>query len=146
MEKYIGEKKVATVVELKEKTPAKADIVCVYFDDGTVERMSKMRFELVTTTEISNPSAVQKVIQDKVGSYLFGMLHEFSIKMGEVEGILNSVSDYVNGAYIKARNVKWGFEHELLPLLEVNDVLLEEHANKNNSGTPSAGTGLDKQD
>ena len=145
MENYIGDKKVMTVAETEFKTPGKADIVKVYFEDGTSEVMPKMRFEMIKKTEVTSASEFQKTINDKVGSYIFSMLHEFGIKMGEVESILNSTSDYVNGAYLKARNIKWGIEHEVLPLLDVNNVLLEDHAKQNNNGTPSTGSGTDSK-
>ncbi len=144
MEQYIADKKVLGVNVLEGVlTPAKNEMVKVLFEDGSDEVMPKMRFEMIVTDKISDASSVQTKIQNHVGSYLFTTLHEFGIKMGEVEGILNSTSDFVNGGYTKARNIKWGFEHELLPLIEVNNVLLENYA-KDNNGTPSDGSGADK--
>lgn len=145
MEKYIADKKVFTVSDTDIKTPAKADVVKVQFEDGSIETMPKMRFEMLVTDQISNVSTLQKNIQEKVGANLFAMLHEFGIKMGEVEGILNSTSDYVNGAYIKARNIKWGIDHEILPLIDVNNVLTEDYAKQNNNGVASTGSGSDSE-
>lgn len=146
MENYIADKKVLAISVLEDiKTPAKNEMVKVMFEDGTEEIMPKRRYEMIVTPTISDASSVQTKIQNHVGSYLFGTLHEFGIKMGEVENILNATSDFVNGGYVKARNIKWGYEHEFLPLIEVNNVLLENNAKQDNNGTTSDGSGTDTQ-
>lgn len=140
MEQYIEDKKILGVVLVEdEKTPSKEDIVKVMFEDGSSETMPKRRLELISTDEISDGSSVQEKIKKEVGAVLFGALHEYGIKMGEVDGILDSVTNYANLGYQKARDIKWGgISHEFLPLLEVNKVLIQ-NAKESNNGTPSTG-------
>jgi len=139
MEKYIADKKVLALVALDGKTPAGNKMISVNFVDGTQEAMPEMRFNIISTNEISDASTVQTKIRNHVGSYLLGVLHEFGIKMGEADMVLNSAGDAVNLSYERARDIKWGgISHSMLPLIEVNNVLVE-NANKDNNGTASSG-------
>lgn len=140
MEKYIADKQVMAVVSLDEKTPAGNNMVCVNFTDGIQEVMPEMRYHMISTNKISDASSVQTVVRNHVGSYLLGVLHEFGIKMGEADMVLNSAGDAVNLSYERARDLKWGnVTHAMLPLIEVNKILVE-HANKNNDGATSVGS------
>lgn len=139
MEKYIADKKVLTLVALDEKTPAGNKMILVHFVDGSKETMPEMRFNVISTGEISDASTVQTKIRNHVGSYLLGVLHEFGIKMGEADMVLNSAGDAVNLSYEKARDILWGgIGLSVLPLIEVNKVLVQ-NANKDNNGTASSG-------
>ncbi len=125
------------IVDLPEiKTPAGNEMVRVNFEDGTKEDMPKKRLEMIVTNTVSDASEVQRKIQSHVGAYIYGSLHEFGIKMGEAEEILNAASTYVNSGYEKARDIKWGVTHRFLPLLDINNVLVE-HAKKDNDGSAS---------
>tara|TARA_R110000868_G_scaffold171824_2_gene407607 strand:- start:800 stop:1249 length:450 start_codon:yes stop_codon:yes gene_type:complete len=149
MEKYIGEKKVSlapTIIE-GSKTPAGNPMVEVNFVDGSKEVMPQSRFELIATSEKSNASAVQEVLKQKVGGVLYGVLHEYGILMGEADTIINECADLVNAGYEKARDIKWGYTHRLLPLNEINKILVEslkKDATKDNNGASSVGSGTDK--
>lgn len=145
MEKYIGAQKVMGIVALEnKKTPGGNEMVEVKFEDGTTEIMPKMRFDIISTDDNSDASGVQTAVQTKVGSTIFGMLHEFGIKMGEVEEVLNAVSNLVNAGYEKARDIKWNVPHRFLPLIDVNDVLVDYARKENTNGAAPAGGGADK--
>lgn len=127
-----------------EFSPNKAEMVRVVFEDDTEEVMPKLRYEMVLGDSLSNLSAVQAKISQDVGSILYGVLQEYGIKMGEVEMILNTTSDLVNGCYAKARDIKWGCSHEYLPMLEINKVLLDNYAKQQSvNGIKSTGDGPD---
>ena len=137
MEQYIEDKKVLGVTILEEKTPGGNSMVSVAFEDGTFEVMPEARFNIIKTSEISNASQVQEKILSQVGAVLYGMLHEYGIKMGEAEEVLNSTSTYINSGYEKARDIIWGISHRKLPLIQINKILIKEHAKENNNGTTS---------
>lgn len=144
MEKYIGEKKILGVVEIaleSDQTPSGNIMVSVNFEDGTKETMPKNRFEMIVTDQVSDASTVQMILRNRVGSLVYAMLHEYGVLYGEAEEILNSVSTLVNNGYEKARDIKWGYEHRLLPLNETNKVLKEYNAKQNSNGTASSGSG-----
>lgn len=141
MEQYIGEKKVILVPSLFEgtKTPAGHDMVEVNYEDGTREIMPKARFEIIVTDVKSTPSDVQNTLKTKVGGVLYGVLMEYGILMGEADSIINESADLVNAGYEKARDIKWGIAHRLLPLNEINNVLVThmKDAKQDNNGASS---------
>ena len=140
MEKYIADKKVLALGVLGDKTPAGNKMVMVNFVDGTQEAMPEMRLNMISTNEISDASTVQTKIRNHVGSYLLGVLHEFGIKMGEADMVLNSAGDAVNLSYERARDIKWGgVGHAMLPLIEVNKVLVQNATKKDNNGAAPSG-------
>lgn len=143
---FIGEKQIAVVEVLEAKTPSQNEMVKVTYVDGSFEEMSKMRLELISTEEVSDASGVQKTINSKVSAHLFGVLHEFGIKYGEVEGILNATAALLDSGYIKARDLKFGFSQDKLPLIEINNILLENYAKTHSDGTAPTGDQPDNGD
>jgi len=144
MEQYIAEKKILGVVVLEEeKTPSGNEMVEVKFENGTTEKMPKMRFEMIKSDKISDASTVQKTIQTKIGAQIYGLLNEFGVLFGEAEEILNSASTYVNSGYTKARDILWGCEHQYLSLIEINKILIKNHEEQNNNGAVAPGSGSD---
>jgi len=143
---FIGEKQVSTVEVLEAKTPTNNEMVKVTFVDGSVEEMPKMRLELISTEEVSDASGVQTKVRSKVSAHLFGVMHEFGVKFGEVEGILNAVGDLVDAGYNKARDLKFGFTQQAIPLITINNVLLENYAKTHSDGIAPAGDQPDNGD
>lgn len=141
MEQYIAKKRITAVVELEEKTPAKSDMVEVCFDDGKKEIMPKVRFELIVTPEISDDSEVQKKVVARVGSVLFGALHEYGIKWGEVNQVSDAMVKLVENGMEKATDIIWGTDKPGIALNEIQKVLLKNHAKENNNGAGSEGSG-----
>lgn len=141
MEQYIGKKKVVGVVELEEKTPAKNDMVEVLFADGTKEKMPKARFELIVTPEVSEDTSVQQKVLGRVGAMLFGTLHEYGIKWGEVNQASDVMVKLCENGMEKASDILFGFDKPNIPLIEINNVLLKNHGKENNDGAGSEGSG-----
>lgn len=132
MDQFIGAKEILGVTILDKKTPGGSDMVEVTFSDSTKEQMPKMRFEAIVTDEKSDDTSVANKFKTKVGSMLFGMLHEYGVKWGEVDAITDTMIEYVNNGFVKANNIKWGFEKMDIPLITINDVLVENGKQDNN--------------
>lgn len=129
MEQYIQDKKIIGVVELSEKTPANNDMVSVNFEDGTKETMPKMRFELIVSSKISNRGEVLEKLKARVGSIMFGTLHEFGIRWGEINPMIEALGALADNGYMKAQNIKWGVsDKNEISLIEINNVLLNNNA------------------
>lgn len=144
MEQYIADKRVLGVTVVDEKTPAQSEMVKVIFEDNTEEVMPKMRFELVVTGEISNASAVQAKIREKVGSTLYSILHEYGVKFGEIEGIVDSCVQFANSGLEKATDILFKNTQQFLPLIEINKILIQNAKNGDNESS-SAGSGVDSE-
>jgi len=125
MEQYIGNEKIFTVHEVEEKTPSGESMVKVSFENGKSEIMPKKRLELINSLEVSDATKVQETINKTVSSMLFAVLHEYGIKMGEVNGVIDSTVKLVNSGLSKASDILWGFEYPDLPLNKVNEILLK---------------------
>jgi hypothetical protein len=149
MEKYIGNQKVLAVVEIAKeemKTPAGQEFVSVSFEDGTKEVMPKMRYELIVSDTISDASKVQEKIKSVVGTNLFGALHEFGIKFGEIDGVVDACVNLANAGFRKAQDIMFNFTQPEIPLNVINKILIEDHAKQNSNGVGSKGSGADSSD
>lgn len=143
MEKFIADKKVLTVTVLEDQTtPTKQEMVKVTFTDESTETMPKLRFELISTEKVSDATGVQNKIKEKVGADLFSLLHEYGIKFGEIEGVVETCVNFANAGLERATDVLFGFTQRNLPLIEINKIVLED-AKKNNNGASSTGSTAD---
>ena len=143
MQQYIAEKPIITVIELDVKTPAGNDMVEVCYVDETREKMPKARFELIVSSEKSDAVEVLRKLEARVGALMFGTLHEYGIKWGEVNAMADAMVKFVESGYQKAHDLKWGTEKTLVTLIDIHNVLLEEHAKQNNNGASSTGGSVD---
>lgn len=147
---FIGDKKISTVTVLEERTtPSGGKFVNIIFEDKTTEEMPLARLEVIATENISDASKVQIEIRKRVSSMLFLTLHEYGVKMGEVNGIADSMVDLVTAGHEKAAGILFGFEQHFLPLNIVNDILLKNATNnqeENTDGTASDGSAVDSAD
>jgi hypothetical protein len=126
MEQYLSDKKIMLVVEIQdEKTPAGEMLVEVSFEDGSKEVMPKKRLEMLTTQEISNDSLAREVLRKQVGSIIFGVLHEYGIKLDEVEPCIDTVYELVNNATAKSYEILFGFSKTQIPLNAINKILMD---------------------
>ncbi len=140
MEKFIADKKVLTVEVLTdEKTPVGSEMVKIIFEDSTTEIMPKVRFELIVTDTISDATTVQKKVSSRVGAMMYSTMHEYGIKMGEINNVTDACVSLANAGYERARDALFGFEFLDLPLIEINKTLI--HAtSKSNDGASSTGS------
>jgi len=145
MEKYIADKKVIAVTILdSKKTPLENELVKVSYEGGSEEIMPKVRYELISTDSISDASTVMEKVKARVGSILFSTLHEYGIKWGEINGVMDTTVALVDNGFIKATDIKWGCEKEYISLLSINDILKQNHeaTTKNDTdGGSSTGDG-----
>lgn len=145
---YIADKQIKTVLTLETKTPSGKEMVSVTYMDDSVEVMPLERLETVSSETQSDASTVQQTLKKKVSAMLYLTMHEYGLKMGEVEGILEATSALVNNGYEKAIEVLMGTEYIFLPLNNVNDILMKnaKPEEENNDGTASVGSGSDSAD
>lgn len=143
MNHYIENKEILLVAQTEDNTPIGNEMVKVTFMDNSSEVMPKARFELLATEEVSDATAARKILVARVSSIIFGTFHEYGIKMGEVNSIIDGITELINNGFTKAQNIKWGSEYTDIGLLDVNKVLLDE---QNNNGAPSSGGGADNED
>jgi len=127
MEQYIGTEKILTVFALEDnKTPTGETMVEVTFDDGKKEIMPKKRLELLTTNEISDATAAHITLKAHVASVLYGVLHEYGIRMGEINSVCDGMVDLANNGFAKASNILFKTEDkDFISLNSVNDILIE---------------------
>lgn len=148
MEKYIGNKKILAVVEIAketEVTPAQNEMVSVSFEDGTNEVMPKLRYELIVTDTVSSASGIQETLNKKVGAGVYSMLHEYGIKFGEIDGIMDNCVNLANSGFHKAQDILFKCSQSDIPLNEINKILLKDYAEQNNNGVASTGSGVDSE-
>lgn len=145
MEQFIADKKVLGVTESELKTPGGINMIKVLFEDNTFEIMPKMRFEIVVSDKISDATTVQNSIKDAVGKSLFLVMHEYGIKTGEIDGVLDQCTEFVNNGLKKASDILFGFERADITLNTINHILLEQHAKENNDGVSTTGGGSDSE-
>jgi hypothetical protein len=139
MDTFIGEKRIASAAVIEEKSPAGNEMVKVVYEDGAEEVMPKLRSELLISDKRSDASTVQSTLKVRVAAMMYSTLHEYGVKMGEVNSIIDAVTLLVNSGYDKARTLKFGFEFDQLPLIEINKILLNETTTtKSDNGPTSA--------
>lgn len=135
MEQYISDKKILLVKEIEgETTPMGEMFVEVSFEDGSKEIMPKKRLDMITSQEISSDSVVRDTIRKQVGSVIFGILHEYGIKIDEVDPCIDTVVELVNNSSSRSYEILFGYEKTKIPLNAINKILManlkEEDGNK----------------
>lgn len=139
---YVGDKAVTSVIDTEKKTPLGGKMLKVCYENGTYEYMPEKRFLIIKTDKPSDASTVRGMLlahsTREIGSVVYGMLHEFGVKLSEVEPILNQAVVLANAASEKATNLLWMVDFaDERTLNQINDILLEHVANKhNNAGSP----------
>jgi len=142
---YIAEKEVlATSVIEGSTTPAGLEIVRVKFEDGSEEVMPKKRYEFTSTPVASDASGVQKKINAHVGANVYGMLHEFGLNFGEVEGVLDAATNLANDGFHRAQDFLFGFTQGKIPMIAINNILIAHAEKPNKSESSSSGDGVDQ--
>lgn len=134
---YIGEKEVVKFIETSERTPAGATIIEVFYVDGTKEIIPYPRYENIISPVPLDASKTQEKIVSRVASTVYGVLHEYGMRLDEIDPVMNQIATMVNSAIEKANNYKWGVEYASdRNLLMVNNVLLKINTN---GTTPTGG-------
>jgi len=136
MEQYIGQEKIQDVLDLEnQKTPGGESIVEVTFEGGKKEVMPKRRLELlvVSAEEGYETIEIRNKINAQIGAMIFGLMHEYGIKVGEVDSLVDHTVNLVNNAHSKAKEILIGFEQLETPLNIINKILIEDAKSKKDS-------------
>jgi len=146
MEQYIGNKQIMGVTIVEGKlTPGKNEIVKVMFTDGSFEIMPKSRLEMISTEELSDASGVQAKVKDYIGKIIYSVVLEHGLDVGEIDGVLDACAQFANDGLHKAQDILFKYPANKIPLLVINDILLENHAKQNNDGAASVGSATDTE-
>lgn len=95
--KFIGEKKVKSVVFTDQKTPGGIQLVEVEFENGDKELFSVLMFGEIVTDEATNPSDLRDMRVRPVVSAVLSGLRDWGIKVGETAyfgALLNQSLNY----------------------------------------------------
>jgi len=134
MEHYIGDKEIMTVVVLDTKTPAGEDIVCVQFTDGTKQEMPKQRLNLLSTDKRSDLAESRNMLTARVAAICFASMHEYGIKWGEVNAVMDAVVQLADNGMAKASNILFEVEYkDDITLNQINDILVKNHESTESS-------------
>lgn len=147
---YIGERKVIGVKDSDKETPQGNKIIEVQYEDGISEFMPKLRYDSIVTEEKTDASSAQDKLLKTVASAVYGFMHEYDVKMAEIDPLLNNIVTLVNNGSIKATNQLWGVENaDDRSMLMINEVLnnnyVEPIQNKNGSSSSGEGTSGENQ-
>ena len=146
---FLGDKVVGNVIILGDvKTPSGLEMVKVVFEDGNFEIMPKKRFEMIVTDEVGDLTAIRNKIRTQIGSTMFSLLHEYGIKVGEVDSVLDEIAQLVNNGVTKALNQVLGVEDKLdITLININEILLKNaKPTETNDAATSNGDAVDSSD
>ena len=144
---YIADREIVGYRTIEKSTPLGSEMVELQYKNipgvttNDLEIMPKKRYDTIVTNEISDASTVYNKIVKEVGDTVYGLLHEYGVKLIEIDGILNDgVANQVNAAQIKASNILFGVDYEDQRTVNIiNDVLIENYKrqNPNNDRTSS---------
>lgn len=146
---YIGSKKVTGVRAIEdEKTPQGGQMTEVQFEDGSIEKMPDIRYKAMLSDSKSDASSAQDKLLKHVAGTIYGYMHEFDIRIGESQPLINEIIDLVNSGAIRATNLLWGVEHsDERSLLSINRVLQQKYgAGDGNDEGASNGEGAPGKD
>lgn len=140
--KYYMDRKVKMVEDTEKRTPNGAVVQKISFDVGEPVLMSHKRFDLLQSPKQSDATATRDKLIGYLSAMIYGILHEYSVRFGEVSPILDAVVNLANAGSNKATNLMWGVEHfDDRDLLVINDILIKNHrvtkAEPDNGVTPS---------
>ena len=139
MSTYIGTKEILTVEELLDiSTPGGSEMVRVGYEEGMGEVMPKKRFEALSREEPYTLTEMQDILNTKVGSLLFSVLHEYGVKVGETGQITDALIELVNLSHSRAKEILIGYEASLTPLIVINDILVKERNGKSKENSDGA--------
>lgn len=139
---YIADKKIKDTKEAGYATPQGTPIIEVEYEGGAVERMSHIRYELIVTDKKSDLNEVREKLTKRLGAMIYSIMIEYDLKLDEIDPVLNTAADMVNGASREAANQLFGVSHsDERSLVMINKILWDKHGDKSDDGSPSAGDG-----
>lgn len=130
---YIGLKKIKGTIDSGKRTPLGDMIYEITYDGGTKELVSAKRLELCRSDKPLDPTSSQAKFINPVASMVFGVLHEYDLKLGEVNAFATALVTLVNHGIDKAEKIVWGTEEFDRTLNQVNEILLN-NAKENKDG------------
>lgn len=146
-EVYIGDKKVVSTFPTDKTTPGGDKIIGVKFENNSEEEMSERRFSIVRTYKPSDASSVREVFCKHVASQIYGILHEYDVRISEIDYTMAQLDSLLGGASTMVENILWGVEdQESRTLNMMNQILLENGKTVDNNGTSPKGDKPDSKD
>ena len=64
----------------------------------------------MATMEVSDLTKANITLKSQVASVVYGVFHEYGIKLGEVNSIIDGIVDLVNNGFEKASNIIWSID------------------------------------
>ena len=112
-------------------------MVEVSFENGTKEIMPKKRLETVgkSSEEKGKPLEDRQILQDTLANILLGVFMEYGVKVGEVDGILNSTVIRINKLFDSTYEMQFGFEKPNTPISVLNKIEVENFKKQNGDQT-----------
>lgn len=143
---YLADKKIKSIKETGRATPLSCPILEVSFTDGSTREISDKRYKLVMTHRPSDATSERNELIKQLGSMIYSFLMEYSVKLSEVDPILNEVVRLTDAASSRATELL--FKTAYLPdrtLDLINAVIIKNQNGEQDgdNGASSAGGGAD---
>jgi hypothetical protein len=142
---YIADKRVKGLRITEFTTPLGGEIVEVQFEDGSVIEMPKKRYDTTRTYKQSDATRERDRITEEAAHHILAVLHEWGVRFGELNNLLDAVVKSVQRAHDDATHKLWGVGHDgEQDLNQIKRVLGVANGTKktdNTDGSASAGGG-----
>jgi hypothetical protein len=145
---FIADRKVKGIRTIPDvTTPLGGEIIEIQFEDNSLLEMPMKRYLATRTYKQSDATAERARITEEAGHQILALMHEFGIRFGEVNNLLDSVVRSVQVAHDTATSKLWGVLSDGdQDLNQINRVLVNNGKETiNRDGAPSSGSGADSE-
>jgi len=123
---YIGPKEVKVVDSIAEKYNGTIDLVKVTYADGTTETLSKKLYDVSTTVQASDFTALRSQRANAVVQNILAVLLDWGVPLVDVNFICASVPVSINASIDAANTKLWGKPENTLNLIEIDKMLKDK--------------------
>lgn len=125
---YLADQKVKAFSLVEKKTPGDKEMVKVELMNGGSEEIPLLRFEAMRTFKASDATNARDRLVNKVSSTIYAIMHEYGVKLEEVDAIFNKTVGLINDGATKASNILWDVsDASKRDLIMINDILLKDY-------------------
>lgn len=133
---FIANKEIKGTVDTGKKTPLGDIIYEVNLENDRKAVMPAKRLELQKSEKVCDLTASRDNFIKPLASMVFGMLHEYGMRINEIDYFCQVLVGLVKSGADKANEKMWGVEDiGEISLNQVNEVLLKDE--ESNKGTKS---------